>query len=42
MEEFALWRDRNERDLRTDDIRVDWGRSSDGGDYWEVWVREDV
>jgi hypothetical protein len=40
MDDFVIWRYRDSRELRDEDVRVDWGTYSDGGDYWEVWIRE--
>jgi hypothetical protein len=40
MDRFVTWRHCSRRDLSDDDTRVYWGTHADGGDYWEVWVRE--
>lgn len=40
MDEFVAWRERTGRFPSEDEIRVNWGTYADGGDYWEVLVKD--
>jgi hypothetical protein len=37
--QFVAWKAATESTPADEDVRVNWGRHADGGDYWEVLHR---
>ena len=36
INQFVAWKERTGNTPRDDEVRVNWGRHADGGDYWEI------